>query len=400
MTTAMICLVSEQSLPNYLGIKKFLPDQLHLLYSDENKFLFIMENLGRQSVLLKEHMGITTHVVKPHDVNDVQEKSMAIIRSLKESGVQQILLNATGGTKPMSFGLLTAGLIHRLPVYYVSMEENRFVELTQTLQHPGNTVVGENNTLVDLKVAEFLGLNGIEVVEERTAMVNEHLQEWEKLIDHALTHPLEWQQTVRYLQNGKRKFLKPSSGKVAAPLTFKDSQQTLHQFHPESLRWLQQVAVINRMKVTGNQLTYCLSDHPAHDFLLAVGTPLEVLVYQVLKQLEWIDDVGIGITLRWKNQGNQEDVTNELDILASSNARLWCVSCKAGKVLTPHLNELDQYARRLGGTYTKKILVSTQESKISQDILKRAANMDIHLLRISGRDDLRRQLTKSEGIKL
>ncbi len=85
----MICLVSEQSLPNYLGIKKYMPDHLHLLHSDENRFVYIMNNLSHQSVLLKKQMIITAHPVKPHDVAGVQDQSLEVIRELRERALRQ-----------------------------------------------------------------------------------------------------------------------------------------------------------------------------------------------------------------------------------------------------------------------------------------------------------------------
>ncbi|MEO2083123.1 MAG: DUF1887 family CARF protein [Desulfurobacteriaceae bacterium] len=85
------------------------------------------------------------------------------------------------------------------------------------------------------------------------------------------------------------------------------------------------------------------------------GKWLEELVF-----LELLDkgfyDVRIGVKVRWYG----EEVTNEIDVMATRNNRLYLFSCKTGKHLrdiVKHLYELEELTERIGGDFGRSFLV-------------------------------------------
>ena len=70
-------------------------------------------------------------------------------------------------------------------------------------------------------------------------------------------------------------------------------------------------------------------------------------------------DVRIGVKVKWYG----EDVTNEIDVMATRKNRLYLFSCKTGKntrEILKHLYELEELTERIGGDFGKSYLVITK----------------------------------------
>ncbi len=77
---------------------------------------------------------------------------------------------------------------------------------------------------------------------------------------------------------------------------------------------------------------------------------------------------------------HEDDVKNEIDVLATRNAMPIFISCKNGCVDSDELYKLSTVAERFGGKYAKKILVMTYFN-VPDSFVQRAHAMNIHLIR-------------------
>ncbi|MBQ6364224.1 MAG: DUF1887 family protein [Lachnospiraceae bacterium] len=112
------------------------------------------------------------------------------------------------------------------------------------------------------------------------------------------------------------------------------------------------------------------------------GSILELYTY--VNEKDKYDDCKVGIHLDWDGVIHSQpgmDVLNEIDVLALKGNVPVFMSCKSGRMdgkkALSSLYELETVARRFGGKYAKKILISAQP--IESVYLERATEMDIEV---------------------
>lgn len=112
------------------------------------------------------------------------------------------------------------------------------------------------------------------------------------------------------------------------------------------------------------------------------GSVLELYVYQ--QQRKNGGDCRVGVHLDWDGKIHDnpgEDVLNEIDVLSLNGYVPTFISCKSGKMGPQQslhaLYELDTVARRFGGKYAKKVLVTAD--KLGDIYLERAREMGIEI---------------------
>ena len=103
-----------------------------------------------------------------------------------------------------------------------------------------------------------------------------------------------------------------------------------------------------------------------------------------MQEKEHSDDCRIGTHLDWdgvihKESGN--DLMNEIDVLSLNDNVMTFISCKSGKMnytqILHALYELDTVAKRFGGKYCRKVLVSAKP--LSKVYMERAGEMKIEV---------------------
>ncbi len=108
------------------------------------------------------------------------------------------------------------------------------------------------------------------------------------------------------------------------------------------------------------------------------GDALEDRVYDLLCQSGLFDDVRRNVFIR-RTHGSSE-VTNELDVVASSGGNLVVCSCKSGKVDNQALYELASLSRReVAGIYCGRVLVSSKKTLLP-GVVNRAAQDGIRVI--------------------
>lgn len=135
-------------------------------------------------------------------------------------------------------------------------------------------------------------------------------------------------------------------------------------------------------KYRKNQIRLDIKNEFAKSLILISGYWLEFITYSVVKTLDNIDDLKTGVVFLWDR--DVEDVKNELDILASVDSSLICISCKDSKGYDQEaLNELNVYSRRISKGKNIDILVSTYYPQ-KANVINRAKEMDINIIVFDG----------------
>ncbi|WBW97439.1 Card1-like endonuclease domain-containing protein [Oceanirhabdus sp. W0125-5] len=228
---------------------------------------------------------------------------------------------------------------------------------------------------IDIDIHDFIGINGGEILDENTKMFDE--ARFINMSKFILDNRREWQTFKKIASNYEI-------------INWDKERLNIVQFrinkldHSENsilMMFLKELENNSIGKVSSRDedlITFKFKNNSCKDFIGKVGTWLEVLTYQAIKELGFIDDARAGVVFLWDRK--EEDVKNEVDVLASYSSNLVYISCKdTAHYDSDTLNELEVYAKKIGGKTVKKILVATKESYKSTTG-DRANEMGINLI--------------------
>ena len=138
--------------------------------------------------------------------------------------------------------------------------------------------------------------------------------------------------------------------------------------------------------VTANQdgITFEYKNFIIRDCLHDAGCVLELYTYYNFADSGKYSDVRVGAHIAWEDDTwyDDDNVKNEIDVLALEGNVPVFVSCKNGKVDQMALYELETVAKRFGGRRAKKVLATGQT--LSAGYAKRAEEMGIEVRLASG----------------
>lgn len=151
--------------------------------------------------------------------------------------------------------------------------------------------------------------------------------------------------------------------------------------------------------------TFHYKNEQVRQCLTKPGNILELYGYVLLQEIKKEDDnvnddIDIGIYVDWdgkKAPVGERDTTNEIDLLITHNLIPTFISCKNGEVHKEDLYELATVAERFGGSYAKKVLLTsyvTMNENSKEYLLQRAEDMGIIV--IQSVDSLDRETLKDE----
>lgn len=147
-----------------------------------------------------------------------------------------------------------------------------------------------------------------------------------------------------------------------------------------ALRELGDYGILKAVQTEGDEIRFTYKNEVIRECLLDAGCPLELHTYFEKKNSGRYSDCRVGVHVDWDGvmNGHEEDVINEVDVLALEGFVTVFTSCKNGKVNQMALYELETVAGRFGGKYAKMELAATQ--KLSGAYEERAEEMEIKIL--------------------
>lgn len=115
--TTLICLVGEQPIPNLLPIKYLQPERVILVHSDRTAA--VSDRLKR---LLAGTTAVTPVEIDAYDIAAIQDGIHE-----KLSADERVIVNLTGGTKPMSLGAMLLAFQQQAELVYLESEQKQSV---------------------------------------------------------------------------------------------------------------------------------------------------------------------------------------------------------------------------------------------------------------------------------
>jgi hypothetical protein len=117
--TLMVALVGGQSLPNLLPVRHYHPESTLLIYSKRTQGVY-----ERLKAVLQQETQVYGLETDAYDIPDIVEKFNEVLES-PPLAAHPLLVNLTGGTKPMSLAAYQVAQQRNAPMIYLESERKR-----------------------------------------------------------------------------------------------------------------------------------------------------------------------------------------------------------------------------------------------------------------------------------
>ena len=357
-----VCLVSSQATPNITPV-------LDPNFRPENVVLVVSDGMNAQANAIEEVLkqtGVKIERIIIADAWDIRCVEDALLDWLTKHEQDSVVLNVTGGTKPMAIAAQEVFRSAGLPVFYVHPEKDQVIFL-----YPA----GERYDLGNrIKLKSYLKAHGFETLN--------------------LQHP-DLPTKGRELTDYLLGLIKDKANLIGALNFYAHAAEKslisgeLEKYHlndadfMEMVEWL---ASANLLSLKQNQLHF--TDEEARFF--CNGGWLELYVFGVVNDLR--ERLSIQDMARSLEVVSTKGSKNEIDVAFLAENRLFLIECKTKKfsshpgqqVAAETLYKIDSLTS-LGGVQTKGMLISFQ--KLSEWDKQRAK--DLHIKTVVGTEVLR-----------
>jgi len=323
------------------------------------------------SVLQPAGVKITRWAID--DAYDVERVGEQILTLLAAREQQNIVLNVTGGTKPMAIAAYEVFRTAGKPIFYVHPEQDRLIWLSPR-------GLPARDLALRVKLKAFFQAHGAAMTERPASFgVPEHLR---RVADGLIRHVEKYQRALPGLN-----WAAMTAEALVSPelpqsrWEQEDFKNLVGWFEAEGLLWRR-----------GSRLQF--ADEQARFFVN--GGWLEHYVYSVVQTVKrdgTIQDLGRSLVL--SRVVDRERVQNELDVAFLADNRLFVIECKTrrfgeemddGSVGAESVYKLDRLTNLLGGLQARAMLVSYQSlphtvARRAQDYrIETCAGAELHRL--------------------
>lgn len=351
----LIELYDERPLENVLATEMFRPE--HTVYICPKN---IAGNRERQNKLRSyfRHRGVDCDLsflnADMYNAESILAKLRQAVRSYDDCA-----LDITGGTDAALFagGLLCAE--SSLPVFTYSRRRNRFFSIR------GADFADDMPCDVRYNVEDCFLMAGGSMRTGRVdnAILSSYSPIFDPFFGVYLEYRREWTKIVNYFQ-------RISQGKKDAPLSLTVSGDRVQKgergqrisVNEAAMRDLEALGLIGDLSLEPD-VRFRFSDAQVRAWLRDIGSVLELYVYKACQDTALFQDVRTSAVVDWEGDGKQNNVTNEIDVMACMGVTPVFISCKTCDVKTEALNELAILRDRFGGGIAKAIIVTAENTR-------------------------------------
>ncbi len=384
----LIELFDECQIENVIAGLKFLPEKIVFVGF---KNVMTQKRISDVERLFKNR-GLNTRfsyeIVGRYDYLAVYDKLCEITELNPDCA-----FDLTGGKELIIAAMGAVAALKDIPMLQFDVRTGRFIRIKNCEGIP-------EPPSVDLSFRETVALNGGAVVDKTEGdfewkLTGDFKDDLQKIWDTCRSDCAEWNRQTNVLAG----FEEP--GQSGVNLTVKARKQRV-PVNGEFMKKLCREGLISDYREGSDFVSFRYKSDSVRRTLIKAGNILELYSYMLLKEITeeepcYYDDILTGVVVDWdgvvyKSFRYPADTQNELDIVAMRDAVPVFISCKNGEVHKEALYELDTVAKKFGGKYAKKVLISTYvtfNEKGKMHLKSRARDMNVEL--IHGVDKLSRE---------
>ncbi|MBQ8803378.1 MAG: DUF1887 family protein [Tyzzerella sp.] len=388
-----------------------IENMISVLTSKARKVIFLgelsqMKNAVEVYEKFLKEKGIETEIV----LRGIQKNNLPnILGTLTEivETEEDCILDATGGEDLV---LLAFGIIYERYKGKKALKMQRFNINTGRIIDCDcdDEVTFEGSFSLDVK--ELISLyGGIVVPEQPQPMMQNAMEEVDKLWELARTNSAGWNTSISFLKEFERKG-RTQSSLLEMDLDFRKAKEMIKDYDAKYkvvtklLEEFKKEGFVRDLRINRDLISYRYKNAFAKRCLTKAGDALEMKAYCEALHLahngkQYFNDCYVGVTIDWDGvihpmEENWKDTTNEIDLMLMRGLIPIFISCKHGEIGEEELYKLNTVATRFGGKYARKMLIATKLEKKSvasmNSYMQRAKDMGIILVPNAG------ELTKKE----
>ena len=352
----LIELFDERPIENVLSAEMFRPERIVYICPEA---IFNDRQKHRKLVEYFKHRGINIELVfrkaKVYEMETILELLRETVNTYPDCA-----LDVSGGTDDALFaaGRLSAEV--DIPVFTYSRKLNRYFEIS------GAPFAGELSCDVQYDVEDFFLMAGGSMRMGRVdnSVLENYMDDIDPFFKLYLNNRRKWQSTVSYIQRvSKSKSEGPVELEVDAEYTVKGDRGRKIDAPEDVLRDYEKIGFISDLKIDKCQgVSFRFKDAQIRTWMRDVGSVLELYVYKACLDADIFNDVRTSAVVYWEgyDAGQENAVSNELDVMCARGVTPVFISCKTSAVQTEALNELAILRDRFGSNTAKAAIVTAE----------------------------------------
>lgn len=360
----LIELYDERPIENVLASEVFRPERTVFLCGHETASGAVLKNKIQAYF---RHCGLETEVIfRETDLYSTDRVAETLEKVSSE--YPDCAADITGGTDAALFACGAVCMEKGLPAFTYSRKKNRFYGIHRA-EFAEGLICQVQHTVEDC----FLMAGGaLRQGRVDNAVLSGYMDRFEQFFRLYLKYRNEWVSAVNYFQTvsqtpkGQEIRLTVEAGRTVTGAHGKKLEAPV-----DLLYALQKIHFLKNVKVSQGKVRFVFCDAQVRTWLRDIGSVLELYIYRVCVRTGLFNDVVTSAVVDWEGEGKQDDVTNEIDVMAMRGILPVFISCKTCAVNTEALNELAILRDRFGGQGAKAVIVTT---KRCQNITRRRAS--------------------------
>jgi len=365
--STLIQFYDKDVIKNTLGVISLKPDKVVFVYDellkDMNRFASLEKCYKRHfpDIVIEKH---PVNIISMNDIYDV------LVKVIEKN--DDCMLELTGGSDLMIIAGYKAGSDKNVRLLYTDILTEKVIDIND------DSVVTATEELsladfVDARGACFIGTSHDEPEEEWF----DRILEMCGIIFRSIK---PWRETCAFLQTVMAD-TEPDYITVNSKL--ETNQKDGRKVSPDRrmIHAFERLGFIKNLYLTDRYISFEFASPQIKTYMTGYGVWLELYVYINAKKAGVFKDVKLGAMIDWDAYDGITIPENEIDVIFMDESMPVFVSCKLTDANTPALNELLIAKKRLGGWFSKSIIVTYGNRSIKgQGTYNRAKQYGIEVL--------------------
>lgn len=363
----LIAYYDKDVLKNIMGVLTLRPDKAIFLYDSSMEDLTVFRALHTCFKRHIPHIQIEHYPVDILSMDKIYQRTCQII---KHNG--NCDLELTGGSELMVIAGFRAGMEMGARVLHTDLVHSQITNLL-TDEVVATTTTLSLEDFVDARGACFIGES------HRPPEPSRYQAIWD-MARYLFTHLEDWKHTCSFLQTVAARYLPHELYMESkATIYMKNGKKT--SADKSILQEFQRLGFIKHLVMDGERVKFSYCSVQDRQYCIGYGVWLELYVYIAAQRSGRFDDVKLGTMIDWNAYDGVTIAGNEIDVILMEQSLPVFISCKLRSADTAALNELLIAKKRLGGWFSKGVIVTFGREKSDKTgTYQRAKELGITLL--------------------
>lgn len=356
----------KDTIKNILACFSVKPNRIVFVYDNqikENNRFICLENCFKRRL---PDIIFETRPVDITSVSDIYSVTMGIIDEY-----QNCVMDITGGSELMIVAGVKAGMDTGTKMFFTDIINGR----VENILDKNDFVPTAQLQLDDYVIARGAHFSG----NSHSGPKEENFDNILEMCRYIFRNLPQWKRTCNYIQQAMAATAYDDLD-LRAVSSFKNRGGSIYP-DERMLRKMETLGFIKNLYLSPGHIVFTFTSVQNKSYAINYGVWLELFVYINAVKSGIFTDVRLGTMVDWDIFDDKSVPGNEIDVIFTDNSLPVFISCKLTSVTTAAINELVLERKRLGGWFSKAIIVSfSDEKNVQSGAFKRAREFGVEML--------------------